>query len=301
LNKYKIEWQIETVLDNGIGFGQNNMGFDLDGIHFEQWDFNIFEGLLENRWLATGIIEAGKHIDAVNVFYHKLGRIIPRISLVGQAYIDFSYQPFLCFEVGKDLGMFRHTYNDHCGLTFDQSELKATELLLNDKKIPEKFFLMWNLAVNVSDYASKLLLMFAAIDALAPDEKSRKQFRLAVLGSELANVTYASNDGLRHRLSHGEHFKPEDMKANHVEAIHKKVMEYFNENIFKEKLLPLDVENPQRHILGSKMASYKFIKPVDPEISLSLKAILSALNSKRELDDKKFENIAHDLAQTIFL
>jgi hypothetical protein len=54
-------------------------------------------------WPITGsdaAIEANDYKDAFRLFRQELNRVVPRISLVGQAYTDFLYQPMLIVKDG---------------------------------------------------------------------------------------------------------------------------------------------------------------------------------------------------------
>jgi len=305
-NSYRIEWQIETISKNAILKGDKSIGFDLDGIHFEHWDFNLNDAWVGNRWIATSNIEEQNFKKAVNVFYHKLGGIIPIISFVSQCYVDFVNQPYLVIKKEADLAYFRNTNERRdSGLMFCEKELKALELLFAKKSVPEEFFLYWNDAVNTIGYSAKLLIMFSALEALVKHKMGtswsqsnlRNDYREKIIGKKLLEIFYAPghpNDGLRNRLNHGEYLSGKDIDKNYVHLMHKKILRYFNNKVIKKNLITVDIKNPQRHILPRKRSESKgLIKCKLGPDCITLKELLASIDQKNNLlDQKKYEYVS---------
>lgn len=95
-----------------------------------------------------------------------------------------------------------------------EDEQKALKLLLDNSVIPDEFYYYWNDATNSSGYASKLVLMFSAVEALVKiaTEKGRPQKDWEklelILGPELKKDLWGTEkehrNALRHRLIHGD-------------------------------------------------------------------------------------------------
>jgi hypothetical protein len=178
---------------------------------------------------------------------------------------------------------------------FQEVEKKALDLLLSDTNIPEEFYLYWNDAVNTTGYSSKLLIMFSAVDALIkkPDGKRDLTLRGAILGKELADKIYAQNNGLRHRLIHGEYFPDKD-DENYMELVHKKVIKYFNDVVFQEKLIKEDITGPQRHFHNNDNLIRCWIKQKDEVWPLELKKVLEDCEGNIESNWPKQYQLVHN-------
>lgn len=132
------------------------------------------------------------------------------------------------------------------------------------------FFWYWNDAANSSGYTSKLLLMLAAVETLVnkptTNGKPEKDYDklVKILGPELKKEFWGeegnSRNALRHRLAHGRYFRPGDGEKNHLELLHKRIIAYFNEVIFKEQLIDENVTNPPRHPFGNRDVGQSFIR-----------------------------------------
>src|SRR5262245_44612837 len=140
--------------------------------------------------------------------------------------------------------------------------------------------------------------MCAAIECLTRTGYGKKDWDkvIQVLGKELKEDLYGtkedSSTGLRHRLSHGEYFSAEHSAKNYVELIHAKVMEYFNDHIFKARLLDSNVVSPQRHFSGTHEGGSWFIKSKKVG-GLSLKKILLDFD-KNDVNHLEDHELVHD-------
>jgi len=141
------------------------------------------------------------------------------------------------------------------------------------RQIPDEFFWYWNDATNSSGYSSRLLLMLSAVETLVnkPITKGKPEMDYKkleeILGPELKKDFWGeegnSTNALRHRLIHGRYFESDDGKKNHLELLHKKIISYFNEVIFKETLIEENVTHPQRHPFGNRDVGQSFIQPLN--------------------------------------
>lgn len=297
MNNYKIEWQIETIAKNALLNESAPVGFDIEGLHFAHWDFNFSDGFCENRWIAMADVEGDKLSDALNSFYHTLGSVVPRVAFISQCYIDFVSQPFLVIKEGADIAYFRNTVKSgDSGLMFREKELAALEKLLRAKSIPDEFYLYWNDAVNTIGYSGKLLLMFAAVDALVKKISrggNKTPAREALLGKRLTKIFYgttgSSHLGLRNRLSHGEYLGGGDLEQNYVTLMHQRILRYFNWRVIRKGLLTIDVRNPQRHILPQSSGEVRhFLNSKVEDARLNLKSILQCCEDTGFVDEDKY-------------
>ena len=216
MTEYELQFRIKTLLHNMIMKDAKDPSFSQEDIHFSQWDFSFSEGWRhDDYWLARGTIEGNNHQESFSQFWGKLTRIIPRVSFIGHCYIDYLFQPYLILKAGTYLAFLRYTKEiEGVGLGFTDDGQKALGLLLQNSQIPEAFYYYWNDAVNTTGYSSKLLLMCSAIEALVGnDRRTKYQKREELLGTDLNETLYGTKvdpqSGLRHRLAHGEYFKPQ--------------------------------------------------------------------------------------------
>src|SRR2546425_180177 len=280
--RYRIEQRIETLAENAVmKEGRIEAAFSVGQVRYSHWDFDPNRGWPSDCWLAEALINADNYKAAFRIFRQDLSRVVPRISLISQTYIDFLHQPFLIVKDGEQVGFLRYTRKRAgVGLMFVEDHQQALVRLLADPSIPEEFYYYWNDVVNAVGYTPKLLLMCSAIECLTRIRHGEKDWTKVerVLGRELKEDLFGTKEnpstGLRHRLTHGEYFGADDSGKNYVELIHKKVMAYFNDHVLKEPLLALEVVNPQRHFVGSVEGGSWFIKPRNPS-ELSLKSVLA--------------------------
>jgi hypothetical protein len=295
--KYKIQHKILTLARNAVMEDGKVSPFCVEGISFSHWDFEYREGWSGDAWLAESTIEAPNFHEACHIFRVRLGKIISRVSLIIQCYIEYFNEPLLVHKEGSDVGYFRYTAErGTVGLMFMEKEKKALDILVTDTKIPDAFYKYWNDAVNAIGYSSKLLLMFSAIEALVKNGK-KKDWQLieSILGqplvSDLFGTKEKSNTGLRHRLVHGEYFGTEDIGKDYLDLVHKKIIHYFNDIIFSEKLLNEDVVRPQRHFFGNKEECKSFVKPINVTRTLTLKELIKDFDENGFRNPKNYEHV----------
>lgn len=297
--KYKIEHQVETLSQNAIMDDESKpASFSREGIRFAHKDFNIRDGWQRGFWIATFEIEVSNYKGVLPIFLPKLRKILRRVSLISQSYTEFANQPFLITKEGSDFAFFRYTADSNAvGLMFMEKELKALDLLLETNQIPEAFYSYWKDSVNTIGYTSKLLTMLSAVEALVRTGKRKKKDwkkMKEILGIDLVEDLFGTKEnstrGLRHRLIHGEYFDEGDWKKDYFEMVHRKVITYFNDKIFKEKLISENVRFPQRHPYGNKRESRFFIEAIVPRTKFGLKNVLrdASQNGIREMKKYRF-------------
>jgi hypothetical protein len=261
--RYRIEHRIATLATHAVlENGQLQPSFAIGAIHFSQWDSGDVDRWLSRFWLAETVVDAADFRKAIRRSWRELMRIVPRIALIGQSYIDVAQQPYLIVREDREVGFFRYIADrGPTGLMFGEAGLKALKHLVSDKSVPDEFYYYWNDAVNAIGYTAKLVLMFSAIEALAKVGKKKDWTKIRqILGDQLVADLFGTKTGLRHRLIHGEHLAAQDSQKNYLELVHKKMISYFNGQILREPLLSEDVVNPQRHPWGNKEGAQWFIK-----------------------------------------
>ncbi|MFA5022805.1 MAG: hypothetical protein WC385_01540 [Candidatus Paceibacterota bacterium] len=288
--RYLIEHWIETLATNAVKTGDGRLdSFSRDEIVFSHSEFNFRDGWIGHNWIASGTIDADDHITAINSFRGKLIKIIPKIALISQCYIDFISQSFLVIKEDRELAFFRYVNNiEPTPLMFMENELKALDILLENGDIPEEFYYRWNDLVNSYGYTSKLLNIISAIESLTKKPNGEKDWekRKLILGEDLVTHLWGPS-GLRHRLSHGDYYIKDDDK-NYLDLIHQKIISYFNDYVLKEKLLATDIIKPQRHFFGNKEEGRWFIKPKQGN-QINIKDVLKDFNENGIHDIKNYE------------
>lgn len=289
---YHIEQRIHTLSQLAIdGKQTSTFGFSVEDVTFSDWQTKEGEGYwTHDYWLAGADIDAPNYIEAWRQFIQKLVRIVPRMTLISQCYMEHLAQPVLIKRNDKDVAFIRWVFDRRpAHLMFMDQERTALDRLLAHPDLPKEFFYYWRDAVNTFGYSSKLLLMLSAVEALTGvtyamrQEKKWKRLyydRLEqILGPDLKKVFWGTekdhNNALRHRLSHGEYFDPNDTTSiDYVSDVHRSVIRYFNERIFKNDLLDETIVNPQRHLLGNADQARSFIRSKG-EAELCLKDVLA--------------------------
>ena len=305
LNTYKIEHRISTLSRCAVMDTKDKLAsFVIEDIEFSHWDFNYRDGCLGDAWKAELTIKAKNSHEAFSYFRKKLTKIIPRVALISQGYVDFISEPFLISKDGCDTAFFRYVKDvGSVGLMFMEKEKEALNLLLGNNTIPEEFYYYWNDSVNTIGYSPKLLLMFSAIEALVKkDGKKDWELLNTILGEELLKDLFGtkenSNTGLRHRLVHGEYFNESDHGKNYLELVHKKVIAYFNSFVFSKELIHENVVHPQRHFFGNKEECKTFLKNKDNSTSFSFKDILEDFNENGFRNPDKYDFVYDDNLNT---
>ena len=306
-NIYKIEHKILTLAHCAVMEKEKEpSSFEIDEVKFSHWDFNYKDCWLKNAWLATAIIKAENYHKAFAEFIKKLSRLIPRISLISQSYIEYLSEPFIIHKIGSNTAFFRYTNNTGAvGLMFMEDEQKALKILIGNQDIPESFYYYWNDAVNATGYSAKLLLMFSAIEALVK-KNGQKNWELIneILETDLVKELFGTkeqpNTGLRHRLVHGEYFGNQDNGKNYLDLIHNKVIKYFNDKIFEGSLIHEKVTHPQRHFFGNKQECKFFVKIKTKKYDFRLKDLLQDFDDNEFNTSKKYEHASENESNTIY-
>lgn len=258
------------------------------------------EGCIGDAWLISGDIEANSVFKAIKIFKEKLNDLISIVVFVGQAYGESNEESFVVSKGGSDVALLYYIRNrSSVGLSFDVDEFNVVNDLLSIHSF-RAFFLYWKDATNAFGYSEKLLLMLSAIESLCKDigrtqVKDWKEVRKDILGQELDRKLFESgNKGLRHRLTHGEYFLESDGK-DFVDALHRKIIDYFNDEILKEHKIRTEVRNPQRHPFGNKEYGYWFIRNKNVPGMFLLRDILENFDASfGKSEDELSYQIVHD-------
>ncbi|MCX5725430.1 MAG: hypothetical protein NTX84_13130 [Nitrospirae bacterium] len=307
---YRLEHRIHTLAQNCIdGTSASRYAFTVEDVTFSQWPAGGTNPWEHQYWLATADIKAADYMTAWRILRSKLIRFVPRIALVSQCYIEFLGQPVLIKRDDQDVAFIHWIGEDGPnGLPFMERERKALEFLLRENELPEEFFYYWNDATNCDGYASKLLLMLSAVETLVatPTEsglpcKDYDKMEL-ILGSGVKKALWGekgmSGDALRNRLVHGEYFDAEDGSIDYVEAIHRRVIHYLNEVVFKERLIEEETVTPQRHPSGSRSQTRAFIRALEGA-SLNLVNVLA--EATEDIDNMtSYEVLSFDDFQPLY-
>lgn len=284
--RYRLQQRIHTLAEIMIdGTETNRFAFTIETITFSQWPASLANPWEHKFWLTMCEIEAEDYVSAWRLFRRKLIRIVPRVSVACQCYIEFLGQPILITRADRDIGFIHWIREDEpVGLSFMEQERKATELLLQNVSLPEEFFYYWNDAINSMGYASKLLLMMAAVETLVKVRPERGRPYLdfekmvLILGTDLKEALWGvegnSSHALRHRLVHGDYFALEDSDQDYLLLLHRRVMIFLNQEVLREDLLETVIVDPQRHFLGNRTQARAFLRP-SAEVVLYLPDVMA--------------------------
>ena len=306
--RYHLEQRIHTLAANVLGFDHATSeapSFTAEDVTFSFWQVKPNDGYWTHLyWLASYDVEANDFRSARQEFVKRLVRLVPRIAVVSQCYAEYVTEPFLILRKDSDVAFIRWVGERvSVGLMFMENEQKALDLLLHNSEIPEEFYYYWNDATNSSGYASKLVLMFSAVEALVkiPTAKGRPQKDWEklelILGPELKKDLWGTENEhrnpLRHRLIHGEYFRPEDGQKDYLLCLHQKVVAYLNDRILKEELLQQNVVNPQRRPFDNKQRGDSFIR-AQGSAKLALIDVTTDMEQTGHYDFTHYERVVDD-------
>ncbi len=297
VNTYAFECKINTLASCVGKMPLNSNSFEFEGIKFAHWEFNFAEGWKPGGWLVTGKTQAGTFHEARIALWHKLNDLIPKIAMISQCYTEYLQEPFIIHRLDTDVALFYYSKaTSGVPLHFDEESQEALALLAN-KELSNEFYYYWNDMLNNTGYPAKILLICSALEALGKAlGKDKGAFRKEVLGDVLSKKVFEKdNQGIRHRLTHGEYFSPKDAGEDYLTQIYEKIIQYFNDVILKKHLIR-NVVNPQRHPWGNKKAGYYYLKK-KPEDLFSLKEMLDAFDKDFDGSIAKFEMLTRDEAE----
>lgn len=270
MNEYFLQQRIKTKASLDLFENGSPSPMVVDGITFTNWDFSIQDGPRGDSWIAEGKESAIDFHTAASSFRKKLSTIIPKIAFVSQCYMEYSQQSFLIQRINDNpRNIFWILYaseREGTGLGFMEEEKKDFDRITLQNK---EFFWYMNDCYNTIGYTAKLLLLFSALECLAGKEiktddegNQYSTYNKDVMKEILGNREYGfcfGTDGLRHKLSHGDYIASFPAEENHVEKIHKSILEYFNRKYLAT--LNLDVVHPQRHFFGNGSYIRTFLEP----------------------------------------
>jgi hypothetical protein len=286
--RYVIQDRIYTLIEHAIFDDGGPSSFNRSDISFSAWHSTLEHFGAHKFWIASSEREAPDIDDAWKSFQRDLNKVVPRIAFVGQAYLEAYSQPFLIRRTGADLAFFRYTRDRGAApLMFMEEELRALDALIEDTTIRDEFYYYWNDATNTVGYSPKLVLMFAALEILFKEERSKGKEAFyakvnSIFGPELTRELYGTKEdpasGLRQRLVHGEYLGKQDTTKNYVEEIHNGIIRHFNIHILRENPLNEHIVNPQRHPFGNIEGWNGYIKSIS-EKPLDLKSVVEAFDA----------------------
>jgi uncharacterized protein YutE (UPF0331/DUF86 family) len=310
MNTYIIEQKISTLAEYDLARNNRKQAsFCLEDIEFSDCEiFSFTAGCIGYSWIANTKVEAENFKQAHKYFIRKLSKIIPRISLVLQTYIEYLSEPLLIYKNESSIAFFRYIRNNSFfEVKFKENDLKALEILIREEKVSDEFFYYWKDFLNATGYSAKLLLIFSAIEALAKQlvrqskqkgkKKTKGDFEKEILGDELYKECFEKTNGLRNKLAHGDYFQLDyfqlyDFKNDYVETIYKKVINYFNKKIFKEILIKENVDDPLKRFWFNKEKAKFFIKIKNKNQKFSLKEVLNELKGDNFFNNsQKYEYV----------
>jgi hypothetical protein len=300
---YRLEQRIHTLSRNVVDSATARIpGFTAEGIRFSPWLRNGEVDWRSQYWLATYEVEANDYMSAWREFLKSLVPVVSRVALIGQCYTEHLGQPILIERDDLKVAFIWWVLDREraTGLMFMDEEKRALDLLLGHPDIPKEFFYYWRDAVNTFGYSSRLLLMLSAVEALTgipyaerkgPKRDAYYQRLEQILGKELKESFWGTEkdhtNALRHRLTHGEYFDSKDTEGKDYRGLlHSRMMEYFNEVIFKEPLLNPTIVNAPRHPFGNADQAISYLRARDT-------AKLCLIDVLADADQHGIDNLSH--------
>lgn len=143
--RYQLEQRIHTLAENVVDSRTDGTPqFTVEGVTLSPWQVDPSDGWWTHQyWTASGEIDATDFKNAWRLFWNKLARIVPIISLVSQCYAEYLNQPILILRQDSDTAFLRYTLERKgVGLMFMDKEQKALNFLLTYHQIPDEFFLV---------------------------------------------------------------------------------------------------------------------------------------------------------------
>lgn len=281
MKQYIIQAKVHTLAQYYNDNSPYAPTFEVNGLEFSHWDFTFAEGHVTEFWMCRTEIRSSDFRSALYDFDKKIGLAISKIALLSQCYTEYFNEPYLIYEKNKEVALFRYTKTSRgVPLAFDKNSLDALRLLQQEQGINTEFYYYWNDMLNVTGYSAKLLLLCSALEALVRSpvnkggKKEKRIFLQNILGEDLYSKIWDQNDGIRHRLTHGEYFKEQADNENYVQQAYEKVIDYFNKEIIKFPAIRT-VVNAQRNPNNNKRGGHYFIRRNNESPSFDLKTLIN--------------------------
>src|SRR5580765_5223830 len=137
---YRIEQRIFTLVDNAV-IQDDRMAaaFSIGTMRFSHWDFDIHNAWVSDLWLAEGSVDAASLQEAVGLFRQGLARITPRISFIGQSYIEYATEPWSQLPSTWWRRCWRSLFCARCGRRYSRQK-PPPRRWLRRKVLPEANF-----------------------------------------------------------------------------------------------------------------------------------------------------------------
>ena len=144
--RYRLEQRIHTLAKIAIDSTETGQyGFPVEDVTFSNWQTGDNDGYwTHDYWLATSEMEAADYIAAWRCFMKSIVRIVSRMTLASQCYMEHLAQPTLIKRIDSDVAFIWWVLDRKPGgLMFMDDERRALHLLLSSPKTPRAFFYYW--------------------------------------------------------------------------------------------------------------------------------------------------------------
>ena len=231
-----------------------------------------------DRIVACSIIQGKNHAVARKKFDELIDTYLLKAVFITQGSLEIDCGKVI-YKQGSDRSLLFLPHYNNVGPPFNSGDIKIVDALIK-RGVPGEFFRYWMDASMTNSYSGKLLLMLFALEALIKNEEgnffkdssgdsyTKKEKMQKLLGECLEKKLFeGGGKGLRHRLAHGEYYKDEDTGGVSYEEIHKKVMQYFRDEVLKGvelgDMLSEKFVSPQRNSSQIVKQSWRFIESDD--------------------------------------
>ena len=101
--QYRLEQESTRSPKNAIDGEKGEYGFTVEQVSFSPWQTQGGPGWwTQDYWLVTSEVEAPNYREAWGVFIRNIVRIVPRMTLVSQCYMEHLGQPILIKRSDSD-------------------------------------------------------------------------------------------------------------------------------------------------------------------------------------------------------
>ena len=107
---YRLEQRIHTLAQNVVDRAKTTAtGFTVEEVSFSSWQCEPDDDWgTHPYWLSAADIDANGYREAWQLFWNRLARIVPRISLVSQCYAEYFAQPMLILRKNSSVAFLNH-------------------------------------------------------------------------------------------------------------------------------------------------------------------------------------------------
>ena len=251
MNKYHIAQSFQSLIEF---YGTNDQRYR--DVRDQKSLLSInnlkFGTISKNRIVIYGEFEAKDYKTALDNFFEDMDKHLLKIIFVTQTSVEKKLGCVI-YKKGQEDIILKYSVFGRTSVGFSKRDscYSCFEELLENNKIPKKFYWYCSDASMINNNTGKISIMLPALELLAKSIGNKHSALEEILGKELKCKLYgdgknrkSGKQGIRNQLVHGDYFG--DSEGVAYTEIQNKIIEYFNKNIFKNSLIK-EIESPQRN------------------------------------------------------